>query len=172
MSENHSSICIGCGLCCDGTLHGYSVVKEGDEGAVTACGLEISADGEKKFFVQPCPRSSCGKCSVYACRPKVCRSYRCALLRDLEAGATSEADARDRIATAKKLVAAVRAVDPAAITPSQRSALAKRMTEVVKNGRGSDRDEAARALLAAAALRHFLFRWFWKEEDAGAAIDV
>src|SRR4249919_386734 len=120
LSDDSGSICIGCGLCCDGTLHGKTTVKPGDEPAVIACGLEIGGEGQRRFFTQPCPRFSCGKCSVYPDRPEVCRTYRCALLKDLEAGAIGETDARETIAVAKSLIAAVRLVDPHAVTPSQR----------------------------------------------------
>ena len=158
------SICIGCGLCCDGTLHGTATVKPSDEPAVTAVGLEIVDDGERRFFRQPCPHFSCGSCSVYARRPAVCRDYRCALLKNLEAGTIDASTAREKIATAKDLVAAVRIIDPNAVTPAERSRLAQRLREELGQLEGEDRLAAAKTLLDTAALEHFLDRWFLKRK--------
>src|SRR5450759_3445589 len=102
------SICIGCGLCCDGTLHATATVRADDETKVTAAGLEIVDDGQRRFFRQPCPRFSCGTCSIYAARPEVCRRYRCALLENLEAGQTSKSVAIEKISMAKELIGVVR----------------------------------------------------------------
>ena len=159
------SICIGCGLCCDGTLHATAKVQPGDEAVVTAARLAIEEEGERRFFRQPCPNFSCGSCTVYGHRPPVCRTYQCALLLNVEAGEVSKPDARETIASAKKLVAAVRAIDPTAVTPAQRSALADRLKTRLQAAAGADRDATAKALLDIAVLEHFLARWFLKDKN-------
>jgi hypothetical protein len=131
---------------------------------VIAAGLEVEAEGEKRFFRQPCPRFSCGSCTIYFKRPQVCRRYRCELLKSLEAGEIPEADARDKIATAKGLIGAVRAIDPTAVTPGERTALAKRLTVELGQLEGSERDAKAKALLDTAILEHFLNRWFLDQD--------
>ena len=165
MSDPSSSICIGCGLCCDGTLHGRTTVREDDEQAVVACGLTVGEENHKRFFEQPCPRFSCGECSVYQSRPVVCRTYRCELLRAVDAGRTTETEALNRIATAKMLVAAVREVDRDSITPAQRSVLTNRLKGDLKDEDEAVRESSTHALLKAAALEHFLNRWFLKQQE-------
>jgi Fe-S-cluster containining protein len=164
-SVDEISICIGCGLCCDGTLHGTATVKSDDEQNVIAAGLEIVDDGKRRFFRQPCPHFTCGACSIYADRPKVCRKYRCALLKRVEAGEMSKSAAREKIATAKKLIAAIRIIDPNAVTPGERTALAQRLRKhLTRLGDEEERKTAAKALLDVAVLEHFLSRWFLKED--------
>ena len=159
------NICVGCGLCCDGTLHGTATVQLHDEANVTAAGLEIATEGKKRFFRQPCPNFSCGSCTVYAIRPEVCRTYRCALLINLEAGRISEADAREKVATAKKLLGTVRSISPDAVTPAQRTALTKRLKAELAEAKDDDRESIAKALLDTAVLEHFLNRWFFEDKD-------
>jgi len=170
VKDDRSSICIGCGLCCDGTLHGRTTVREADERAVSSCGLTIHEEGPKKFFEQPCPHFSCDRCSIYAERPGVCRTYRCELLRAVDERRTSEAEARDRIAMAKTLIEAVRRVDRGAVTPAQRMALVDRLKQDLASQDGEERERTTQAVLTAAALEHFLNRWFLKEQETGAAI--
>ena len=159
------SICVGCGLCCDGTLHGSTKVRQHDEGKVLAAPLEIITEGERRFFRQPCPHFSSGSCSIYSERPGVCRTYSCALLGKLQGGQISAAGAREKIATAHDLVATVRALDPNAITPAQRTALSKRLKSGLTGAVGEDRDDLARQLLRIGVLEHFLARWFLKESQ-------
>lgn len=158
-----SSICIGCGLCCDGTLHGSTTVQRSDEETVRAAALEIVNEGQRSFFRQPCPHFSCGSCSIYANRPGVCRTYQCALLTNVDAGKIDMATARATIEKAKKLIAAVMVVDATAVTPAKRSALTKRLKAKIAQLHGRERELTAKSLLDVALLEHFLNRWFFKE---------
>jgi hypothetical protein len=163
-SQMPGSICVGCGLCCDGTLHGRATVKPNDEPTVRAVSLGIEEDGGKRFFRQPCPRFSCGSCSVYADRPNVCRGYRCALLEKVDAGDITAPDARATIERARQLVERVQTATPEAITPEARATAMDRLKAQLGRLQGSDRDAAASALLDLAVLQHFLDRWFLKEK--------
>jgi len=165
------SICIGCGLCCDGTLHATATVQPPDEARVTAAGLEIGEERGRRFFRQPCPHFSHGSCSIYSARPGVCRTYRCALLENLEAGKIGESDAREKIATAKGLVAAVRKIDADAVTPPQRTALAARLNAELRELDGAERERAAKALLQIAMLEYLLNQHFLKKKDQSAAAE-
>jgi Fe-S-cluster containining protein len=164
IEQEPGSICVGCGLCCDGTLHGRATVKPDDEATVRAVALEIEEESGKRFFRQPCPRFSCGSCSVYAERPNVCRGYRCALLEKVDAGDIAAPDARATIERARQLVDRVRTATPEAITPEARAAAMDRLKAQVTL-QGSDGDAAASALLDLAVLQHFLDRWFLKEKS-------
>src|SRR4051812_13416165 len=99
-----TSICVGCGLCCDGSIFGFVPLHaEDDEATLRERGLTIvDRDGERGF-VQRCVASCDGACTVYEDRPSVCRSYRCKLLKAHEAGSVSTADARRHIDVTKAL---------------------------------------------------------------------
>jgi hypothetical protein len=77
------SICVTCGMCCDGTLFLYAHLNEGERGTLP---LKIeensySKDG-KDYFSLPCHYFK-SKCTIYNTRRAyVCGSYRCQLLKD------------------------------------------------------------------------------------------
>jgi Fe-S-cluster containining protein len=167
--ETDSSICVGCGLCCDGTLNASTTVRTEDTDAVIAVGLEVVKEGDRSCFRQPCPHFSRGTCSVYAERPHVCRNYRCALLRAVEAGSITAPVAREKIATAKELRDAVRIAGPGVVTPPERAALMQRLKAQLADASGDDRQAVANALLDIAVFEHFLARWFLKTKDSATA---
>lgn len=165
MSDSRSAgaICLDCGLCCDGTLHGHTIVRTEDEDAVRALGLEISEEQGKWRFDQPCPHF-CGTCGVYDNRPPVCRRYRCALLKRVDAGDLSADEVDDRITTALRLRTAVVGSAPAAATPAARARLAIELKERLPTLEGEDRTQTARLLLNLVALDEHLARWFREEQ--------
>lgn len=100
-------LCLACGMCCDGTLFD-NVRFDADEDteALRQRGLPVKQSRAKvpvAFFKQPC-RALCDdlKCSVYADRPRQCRSFECGVYKDLEAGKRS-------LKTALRLVKRTRA---------------------------------------------------------------
>ena len=148
------SICIGCGLCCDGTLHPEVYMERGDDEIVAAEGLSIFEKGGKPVFAQPCPKFAGGSCSIYDRRPGVCRHYRCKLLKEAEEGKVGLAEARARIRTTKSLIETVRLHSPEAVTAEGRIMFAKRLRET------RAKLLVARALLDLSALEYALERWF------------
>jgi len=168
LDEAEGPICIGCGLCCDGTLLATALVRPDDAEFVSAAGLEIAEEGQKRYFRLPCPHFSCGSCQIYAKRPKVCRKYRCALLTNLEAGEISRTDALEKIAMAQMLVAAVRRLAPTAVTAAERPALKQRLKAELRELDDRLRQPAAKTLLAIGVLEHFLNRWFYKMKNEAA----
>jgi len=66
-----------------------------------------------------------------------------------------------------ELRGSVRKIDPHAVTPTQRSSLSDRLRNEMHRLAGEGRERTAKALLACAALEHFLNRWFIKEEKRG-----
>jgi uncharacterized protein len=165
MSSAEPSICIGCGLCCDGTLHGRATVRPEDEATVTAVGLEIGEEGGKRFFRQPCPHFSCGSCSIYDRRPAVCRSYRCALLKNVESGIIGRVEASAKIAEAKQHISAVRRIEASAVTPADRTALVRQLKAKLVETDDESRPSVAQALLDIGVLDHFLDRWFLRKDE-------
>ena len=164
LAADAESICVGCGLCCDGTLHGTARVRKNDEAAVAAVGLEVATLKGKRVFHQPCPHFSAGQCGVYADRPMICRTYRCALLESVDEGRVSRADALQRIATAKRLVSIVRAIDADVSTPARRVELTQRLKAELPLSDEPRRRKISRTLLDLGVLDHFLLRWFLKKK--------
>lgn len=168
--------CVGCGLCCDGTLYDRAKVAPGEEATLEALGLQLEAIGERTYFRQPCRFQSCGCCTNYADRWTVCRSFRCALLRRYQAGEIGLDEAKATITTALELIDAVREHDPGAGIVGERRRLRRKLAEQVQSG--NDHGWAGRRLINIIALDTFLERWFRNKKaqpppdaELGATID-
>jgi len=103
------TLCTRCGLCCDGTLFAdVELASRAEATRLEAMGLEIEdGDGGGDVLVQPCRALHGTRCSVYAHRPKCCRSFECALLQDVRGGRVSVERAGEHIASAKRQIARV-----------------------------------------------------------------
>lgn len=109
MEHEEHSICIDCGLCCDGTMfHAVDTAASDDVAPLRARGALLISDAHGCRFVQPCPAFDGSCCSEYEARPTSCRAYVCSLLESVTHGETSAADARTAINRAKELSAIVR----------------------------------------------------------------
>ena len=88
--SEEQAICVTCGLCCDGTLFRHAILNPGEKGNLPQKIEEsVFSEGEKEYFVLPCPYFS-GKCSIYdRKRADVCFGYRCQLLKDFNKGKVS-----------------------------------------------------------------------------------
>lgn len=89
------SLCLSCGLCCDGTLFAQVPITP-DEAARLEGRVTLSVD--RRQLLQGCRALEGCRCGVYDERPSTCRHYRCVVLKSLEAGRLTEADARAAIA--------------------------------------------------------------------------
>jgi len=104
-----AELCLSCGLCCNGVLHGYVALQVGEVELAERSGLRPYSknDGEYRFR-QPCPCHDGKKCTVYASRPNACRSYECKLLRAyVDESKTFESSAA-LIAQVKELISSIR----------------------------------------------------------------
>ena len=89
------SLCLDCGLCCDGTM--FEVAEIAPEEAARLEGkVRLSADRTK--LLQGCSalQPDC-KCGVYTERPQTCRRYKCFVLASLEEGKFTRAEADEAI---------------------------------------------------------------------------
>ncbi len=80
-ADQSSTLCLSCGLCCDGTL--FRRVAVGPEDNIIrleAAGSHVVSEENVSFFVQPCVCLHDKKCGIYLDRPKVCRGFACKLL--------------------------------------------------------------------------------------------
>jgi hypothetical protein len=104
--ESIESICIGCGLCCDGTVVSHLAVRdESDLGApLLALGVEIIAAADPPVFELPCPALCDGVCTIHSLhRPSACAQFECTLSRSVLNGDVNAVDARLVIAGAFRL---------------------------------------------------------------------
>ena len=100
------NICLGCGLCSDGTLYSWiRTFPEDDLTPLTRLGAQVVPNPEREgmVFLLPCPAFGQGCCTIYEDRPSRCRSYSCALLKQVEAGEVSTSEALGVIQSALTL---------------------------------------------------------------------
>ena len=106
MPTDGQNLCLGCGLCCDGTLFTHAPVGAAEPVEVfRAAGLRITPDrgGEGRCELPlPCLRFENGRCQTYGCRPAICSSYRCRLLRRVEAGKMTLHEAKEIVQSARE----------------------------------------------------------------------
>lgn len=96
-------LCLKCGLCCNGVLFSDVRLQPGDNPArLRSLGLRLDRPRPKPRigktapardpaagawkFQQPCAALDGCRCRIYTDRPKYCRQFDCALLKDFQAG--------------------------------------------------------------------------------------
>lgn len=92
-----SSLCLECGLCCDGSIFSHVELSLSD---CDRLGVDHS-NSSRLYF--PCQHLDGKRCSIYPSRPKICASYRCKTLTALENGDISPAEAHYTVHRAAKL---------------------------------------------------------------------
>lgn len=90
------SLCVECGLCCDGTVF-REVPLEGDEPDDLIAKLRLAPDGAT-FFLK-CTQLHGAVCQAYAIRPNPCRMYRCPVLHAVQVGDASIEEGRRTMAS-------------------------------------------------------------------------
>lgn len=154
-----ADLCTRCGLCCDGSVFERAQAFPGEEETLARHGMTLMRTGAHPAFAQPCPHLRDCACSIYAERFITCRSFRCPLLRRLDAGEITLDQGLATIATARGLIGAV---EPAARLAGPRRALSKATARWKAVADPAARTALARRHLAIAALDHFLARHFRK----------
>jgi hypothetical protein len=127
--SNEGSLCVGCAMCCNGTLFDHAPLQP-DEGPLNADdGLRVAEIKGKRHFLQPCAYESCGRCTIYEHRFQVCRSFNCALLRRQLAGEVDFGEAKAVVARALELREIVGSADPAGKIHGERQRLARQLAK-------------------------------------------
>ncbi len=106
-AEGSSHLCLECGLCCQGILHGYVKVRPDEVPAVRRLGLPVVDTDRGPTFPQPCRCFQGDRCTVYAERPSACHLYRCKLLKRHEMGELTWEESAQRVRQTKELVASL-----------------------------------------------------------------
>ena len=105
-----AQLCPACGLCCDSTLFADVELRAGDKPArLRELGLKLVPKTRTKLaFAQPCACFDGKLCGIYADRPRRCRQFECGLLKRVQAGEMTVAQALQAIAAARKQATEVR----------------------------------------------------------------
>jgi hypothetical protein len=120
MVSSSQSLCLQCGLCCDGTIFSTVQLKPHDELApLKAAGANIFWENGANVFKLPCAAYQKCTCTVYANRPQDCREYKCQLLKRFERDEITEAAALEIIKKALSLKDELNALALAASTSIQ-----------------------------------------------------
>ena len=114
--SDSESLCISCGICCDGTLFNrVGIRNEADVESLQGTPVTIRTTDDEQWFSQPCVAFD-GCCSIYEQRPTTCRKFACSLLHRHGAGEVSTEEAkrviRQTIELRDKAVAAMRPLLP------------------------------------------------------------
>lgn len=89
--EKTESICLACGLCCDGTVLGFVQLTEKETPRIAKI-MDLDTENDGGFFLQPC-NQFCQKCTIYEDRPTACASFNCGLVHAVESDEVSYAEA-------------------------------------------------------------------------------
>jgi hypothetical protein len=159
--EDEVSICVGCGLCCNGTyLAKGNIESAGEAKPLTWYKAEFFTENERTYFRIPCPHFSGQCCSIYEDRFAVCRSYRCGVLTKLDDGEIRRDEAEHVLAEARRLIAKVAEGDPGATKFAGRRLTRRKLARALKKAEGAERTNIARRLLNIITLDSHIERWF------------
>ncbi|WP_163993483.1 YkgJ family cysteine cluster protein [Pyxidicoccus caerfyrddinensis] len=131
-----STLCLRCGMCCDGTLFTHVSLQPAEVTALQQRGLSLTqrADGSPAL-AQHCAALEGRTCTVYADRPASCRRYHCQLYAALAEKEVSLDEALAVVDEAQSLVAAVGRELPPASTGEPRSVMQRaRLAEQPEHG--------------------------------------
>lgn len=114
------SLCVGCGLCCNGSIFANVPARREELPRIRAAGVPADeANGAPRFHL-PCPQLQGARCGIYEQRFSGCRAFRCALLVRLDTGRVTVAEAEAEVDKAKGLLARIAALEPGAVIAAAR----------------------------------------------------
>jgi hypothetical protein len=99
-------VCVGCGLCCDGTLFSHlGVIDESDLGRpLQALGVSVIVEADPPVFALPCPGFDGHSCTIHDLqRPRACGWFECDVSTAVATGEMPMSQARSLIAATRAL---------------------------------------------------------------------
>ncbi len=164
--SSSQSLCLICGLCCDGTFLSGVPLKPDDEiTPLKAVGINFVYENDVTVLKQPCAAHKNCTCAVYANRPQACRVYKCKLLKRFERDDISQQSALEIINKVKSLKNEMNALALAASTTAQSGEeiilLMKRCQTA--QSIGTTKQDYAQILLKFGELQIYLDRFFREE---------
>lgn len=112
-SPQANSLCLVCGLCCNGVIFADVQLQSADDAReLRALGLAFlpnqKSKPENQKFRQPCAAFEGCRCRIYAERPRYCREFECLLLKSVKAGRIKSTEAQRVIRSALRCVKKVK----------------------------------------------------------------
>jgi hypothetical protein len=164
--SSSQSLCLTCGLCCDGTLFcGVPLEPNDDITPLKAVGINIIAGNDLTLLKLPCTAHKNCTCTIYANRPQRCRTFKCKLLKRFERDDISQQSALEIIDKVKSLKNKMNELTLAAAATVQSGeeilALMKRCQ--TDSSIGTTKQECAQVLLKFGELQIYLDRFFREE---------
>lgn len=164
-----SALCLSCGMCCRGLLHGRGDLEPGERGNAEASGLDVVESDNGPAFRLPCPRFDGTACEIYAHRPAACQGYRCRLLNDYLDGAVTLDNALAVIASARRQEDGIRLLSGSLSFPELRRRW--RLGLGAFAGEESDSaEDGERLFLLVSALCAYLDRHFVLAREGGLTL--
>jgi hypothetical protein len=161
--SSSQSLCLTCGLCCDGTLFcGVPVEPNDDITSLKAVGMNIIADNDLTLLKLPCAAHKNCTCTIYANRPQRCRTFKCKLLKRFERDDISQQLALEIIEKIKSLKNEMNELTLAASTTAQSGAEILLLMKKCQTDShiGATKQECAQVLLKFGELQIYLDRFF------------
>jgi len=91
--DDATTLCLACGICCEGVLHNHAVAAPEELERIARLGIGLHEKREYPAFALPCPCHVDRCCTVYDQRPKACGVYKCSLLQAAQEGKRSFSEA-------------------------------------------------------------------------------
>jgi len=138
-----NSLCLECGLCCNGVIFADVQVQAGDDAAgLQSLGLAfIKSKAGISKFKQPCTAFAGCQCNIYSQRPKYCREFECLLLKSVKCGHTEHAAASRIIRSALQRVKKVKRLLQELGDSEESLALGKRFRRIKRKLESGPLDE-------------------------------
>ncbi|MGV3619437.1 MAG: YkgJ family cysteine cluster protein [Archangium sp.] len=103
-----STLCLECGLCCDGTLFRQVAITPEERAALEELRVGTGRKRGRDVMLLPCGKLEGKCCSIYEARPGGCRRFVCALGKRLESNALSLDEARLHVRDMQERLEALR----------------------------------------------------------------
>jgi Fe-S-cluster containining protein len=166
--ELTSSLCLSCGLCCDGAMYDHVPIVPSERLSPRVRASLAFVEG-KQALPLPCVHHDGSRCTEYDGRPAACRGYACVLMGRLERGDVQLEEARAIVMKIKAVADDARGRLPAG---AERAALLRAArAALTSNGElkgGADPELLLDLAALAVLIRRELDSGFAKNDDERA----
>lgn len=114
-----STLCLECGLCCDGTLFRHVVITEEERATLVELGIDVGVKRKAQVMWLPCGKLEGKCCTMYEQRPGGCRRFVCAVGQRLVRKEVTLDEARAHVVDMHARLEALRVIFsvPAGVSP-------------------------------------------------------
>jgi len=164
--QRKNDLCLACGLCCRGLLHGRAALGDDEISRASGLGLHVLEKKGTYCFTLPCPLHVRGRCGIYDRRLRVCRAYECRLLKkwsNREIPLETAREIIDRVRDQFRRIERYFSGDEGAATLHGCTEIVRRIEE--DDGTPSLRESYREFLLEFTVLRLHLDRYFYRSSE-------